>query len=53
MSKCLKELPNFAERALASFEKIITNGVHYHICAYTVAVSYSSLYMNQVPERLY
>jgi hypothetical protein len=27
--------------------------VLYHLHAYTVTVSYRSLYMNQVPEKLY
>ena len=28
-------------------------GVFYHVCAYTVVVSYRSLYMNHEPEQRY
>jgi hypothetical protein len=32
---------------------VVFNCVFCHVCDYTVTVSFHSLYMNQVPERLY
>jgi hypothetical protein len=53
LSKCPKQLQNVLKNAEVSVVPINFKGVFYHVCAYTVLVSYRSLYMNHEPEKIY
>ena len=53
VSKCPKQLQNFLKNAEVSVVPIDFKGVFYHVCAYTVLVSYRWLYMNHEPEKIY
>jgi len=53
LSKSHKQPLNCLKRGETSIVLVIVNGVLYTVHAYNVIVSYRSLYINQVPGKLY